>query len=172
MPSWELPAWHCLPQRVRHNCCSDSATRCFHQCKASTASANVCKKGASISAAATHLPSCITQVQRDYEELPADAVPQLRDSLMQLLFKFGTGSPAVRTQLCLAIAALAAHLPAAQWGEGGVLRWLMNRFNGQDPTMAMSCMLELLTVLPQVRCRPFAACLHLAQNLCPTEGVA
>jgi transportin-3 len=90
------------------------------------------------------------QVQRDFEELPADAVPQLRDSLMQLLFRFGTGSPAVRTQLCLAIAALAAHLPAGQWGEGGVLRWLMDKFSGQDPGMAMSCMLELLTVLPQV----------------------
>lgn len=78
-------------------------------------------------------------------------MPQLRDSLMQLLFRFGTGAPAVRTQLCLAIAALAAHLPAAQWGEGGVLRWLMDKFSGQDPGMAMSCMLELLTVLPQVR---------------------
>lgn len=92
----------------------------------------------------------VAQVQRDYEELPPDAVPQLRDSLMQLLFKFGTGAPAVRTQLCLAIAALAAHLPATQWGEGGVLRWLMDKFSGQDPAMAMSCMLELLTVLPQV----------------------
>jgi hypothetical protein len=28
----------------------------------------------------------------------------------------------------------------------------MERFNGQDPATAMSCMLELLTVLPQVRC--------------------
>jgi hypothetical protein len=89
-------------------------------------------------------------VQKDYEELPAEAVPQLRDSLMQLLFKFGAGAPAVRTQLCLAIAALAAHLPAVQWGEGGVLRWLMDKFSSQDPAMAMSCMLELLTVLPQV----------------------
>lgn len=70
---------------------------------------------------------------------------------MQLLFKFGSGAPAVRTQLCLAIAALAAHLPAAFWGEGGALRWLANQFTGQPPEMAMSCMLELLTVLPQVR---------------------
>jgi transportin-3 len=100
-----------------------------------------------------------SQVQRDYEELPPDAVPQLRDSLMTLLFKFGTGSsPAVRTQLCLAIAALSAHLPAGQWGEGGVLRWLMNKFSGQDPAMAMSCMLELLTVLPQVG----GVCVHAA----------
>jgi transportin-3 len=89
-------------------------------------------------------------VQRDYEELPADAVPQLRDSLLQLLLRFGAGAPAVRTQLSLAMAALAAHLPAAQWGEGGVLRWLMDRFAGQEPATAMSCMLELLTVLPQV----------------------
>ncbi|KAF6259150.1 armadillo-type protein [Scenedesmus sp. NREL 46B-D3] len=101
-----------------------------------------------------------TKVQRDYEELPAEAVPQLRDSVLQLLLRFGRGAPAVRTQLCLAMAALAAHLPAAQWSEGGVLRWLMERFNGQDPAVAMSCMLELLTVLPQeadsrkIACRP------------------
>lgn len=92
----------------------------------------------------------LLQVQRDYEELPSDSVPQLRDSLLALLIRFGKGQPAVRTQLCLAMAALAAHLPAAQWGEGGVLRWLMERFNGQEPAVAMSCMLELLTVLPQV----------------------
>eukprot|EP00878_Enallax_costatus_P020398 GHUV01021558.1.p1 GENE.GHUV01021558.1~~GHUV01021558.1.p1 ORF type:complete len:515 (+),score=87.61 GHUV01021558.1:142-1545(+) len=101
-----------------------------------------------------------TKVQRDYEELPLDSVPQLRDSLLALLIKFGKGQPAVRTQLCLAMAALAAHLPAAQWEEGGVLRWLMERFNGQDADIAMSCMLELLTVLPQeadsrkISCRP------------------
>eukprot|EP00879_Flechtneria_rotunda_P018208 GHRR01019098.1.p2 GENE.GHRR01019098.1~~GHRR01019098.1.p2 ORF type:complete len:293 (+),score=112.18 GHRR01019098.1:708-1586(+) len=104
------------------------------------------------------LPSL--QVQRDFEELPPEAVPQLRDSLLQLLLRFGKGTPSVRTQLCLAMAALAAHLPAAQWGEGGVLRWLMERFSGQDPAVAMSCMLELLTVLPQeadsrkISCRP------------------
>lgn len=90
-------------------------------------------------------------MQRDYEELPAEAVPQLRDSLLQLLLKFGSGAPAVRTQLCLSLAALAAHLPAGQWGEGGMLRWLMDRMAGRDPAVAMSCMLELLTVLPQVR---------------------
>lgn len=91
-------------------------------------------------------------------------MPQLRDSLLQLLLRFGHGSPAVRTQLCLAMAALAAHLPAAQWSEGGVLRWLMERFSGQDPAVAMSCMLELLTVLPQVRCGEsmLARCCYLS----------
>jgi hypothetical protein len=107
------------------------------------------------------LVSKLLQVQRDYEELPAESVPQLRDSLLQLLLRFGRGAPAVRTQLCLAMAALAAHLPAAQWSEGGVLRWLMERFNGQDPAVAMSCMLELLTVLPQVRCVSTVAGLQL-----------
>lgn len=96
------------------------------------------------------VPIAALQVQRDYEELPADAVPQLRDSILALLLRFGKGTPAVRTQLCLAMAALAAHLPAAQWSEGGVLRWLMERFAGQDPEIALGCMLELLTVLPQV----------------------
>lgn len=90
-------------------------------------------------------------MQRDYEELPSDSVPSLRDSLLALLLRFGKGAPAVRTQLSLALAALAAHLPAVQWGEGGVVRWLMGRLSSADPEVAMSCMLELLTVLPQAR---------------------
>ena len=53
------------------------------------------------------------QVQRDFEELPQGAAQSLRDSLVTLLVKHCQGNAAVRTQLCLAIAALAAHLPAA-----------------------------------------------------------
>ena len=53
----------------------------------------------------------------------------------------------VRVQLSLAIAALSSHLPAAQWGEGGVVAWLGQHLTGPA---AMACMLEMLTVLPQV----------------------
>ncbi|EFJ48285.1 hypothetical protein VOLCADRAFT_48218, partial [Volvox carteri f. nagariensis] len=52
-----------------------------------------------------------TKVQRDFEELPSDAVDSLRDSLLQLLIRFSKGAPPVRTQLCLALAALAVHVP-------------------------------------------------------------
>lgn len=65
----------------------------------------------------SHCP--LAQVQRDFEELPEEAIPQLRDSLFNLLVRSSKGAPPVRTQLCLALAAMAAHLPAAGWGEGG-----------------------------------------------------
>ncbi|KAI7846036.1 hypothetical protein COHA_000403 [Chlorella ohadii] len=96
-----------------------------------------------------------TKVQRDFEELPAGAALSLRDSLVSLLVKhcqvWGAvmGNAAVRTQLCLAIAALAAHLPAVQWGQQGVVGWLAQRLGGEAQTVSLPCMLELLTVLPQ-----------------------
>ncbi|KAI8470335.1 MAG: armadillo-type protein [Monoraphidium minutum] len=102
-----------------------------------------------------------TKVQRDFEELPPEAVAQLRDSLFALLLRAANArAQAVRTQLALALAALAAHVPAAAWGEGGVLRWFAERFGGQAGDVGLSCMLEMLTVLPQeadsrkIACRP------------------
>ncbi|CAG9460545.1 unnamed protein product [Pedinophyceae sp. YPF-701] len=90
-----------------------------------------------------------TKVEKDLDQLPASAIPQLRDSLVQLLLKFCQGSPPVRTQLCLAIAALAAHLPAVEWGGVGPVRWLADGLGRLDSKIALPCMLELLTVLPQ-----------------------
>jgi hypothetical protein len=90
-------------------------------------------------------------VQRDFEELPQGAAQSLRDSLVTLLVKHCQGNAAVRTQLCLAIAALAAHLPAVQWGPTGVVGWLAQRLGGEAQNVSLPCMLELLTVLPQVR---------------------
>ncbi|GIL53842.1 hypothetical protein Vafri_9477 [Volvox africanus] len=90
-----------------------------------------------------------TKVQRDFEELPQEAVDSLRDSLLQLLIHFSKGAPPVRTQLCLALAALAVHVPAERWGEGGVVRWFAVKFSPLPPDLALPCMLELLTVLPQ-----------------------
>ncbi|KAI3438282.1 hypothetical protein D9Q98_000717 [Chlorella vulgaris] len=90
-----------------------------------------------------------TKVQRDFEELPAGAAGALRDSLVAMLVQHCSGSAAVRTQLCLAIAALAAHLPASQWGPSGVVGWLAQRLGGEPQNVSLPCMLELLTVLPQ-----------------------
>ena len=56
-----------------------------------------------------------TKVQHDVEELPSEALPSLRDSLAGLLLAFGRGAPPVRTQLSLALASLAAALPASEW---------------------------------------------------------
>lgn len=91
------------------------------------------------------------QLQNDYEELPDTAVIlSLRNSLFELLAAFGGGPKAVRTQLCLAVAALAAHMPAHHWGEGGVIQWLTQRLAPLGAAVALPCMLEMLTVLPQV----------------------
>ena len=90
-------------------------------------------------------------MQRDFEELPAQAVDALRASLLDLLVRFATGAMAVRTQLCLAIAAMAAHIPAKQWGQGGVVGWLAENLGRQPQNVALPCMLELLTVIPEAR---------------------
>lgn len=55
----------------------------------------------------------------------------------------------MRTQLSVALAALAAHLPAAEWGPGGAIGWLASHLASQPQEVALPCMLELLTVLPQ-----------------------
>jgi len=91
-----------------------------------------------------------TKVQRDFEELPADAADGLRTSLVTLLLRFSRGAPPVRTQLCLALAAIPPHMPGGSWGDGGVIPWLAQRL-GQDQSGAagMSCLLEMLTVIPQ-----------------------
>eukprot|EP00887_Chlorella_sp_A99_P006855 scaffold2.g6855.t1 len=90
-----------------------------------------------------------TKVQRDFEELPPSAAVGLRDSLLGLLVRHAKGAAPVRTQLSLAVTALAAHLPASEWGPGGVLAWLAQRLGGEPQDVSLPCMLELLTVLPQ-----------------------
>ena len=56
----------------------------------------------------------------------------------------------MRTQLAVATASLAAHLPATEWDGIGALRWLATRISGDgsDPS-SLSCLLELLIVFPQ-----------------------
>ena len=76
----------------------------------------------------------------------------LRDSLMDLLLHYGEGGPLVRIQLCLAFAALVAHVPSEQWSQGGAVQWLLNRLQGQAPTTSIPVMLDLLVILPEVCC--------------------
>lgn len=90
------------------------------------------------------------QVQRDFEELPGNAIGSLRDSLMDLLLRYAASSPMVRVQLCLALAAMAAHVPSNQWGPGGIIQWLMSRLDGVAPETSLPVMLEMLVVLPEV----------------------
>nr|XP_010906804.1 transportin MOS14 isoform X1 [Elaeis guineensis] len=88
-----------------------------------------------------------SKVQRDFEELPSEAFRPLRDSLYTLLKKLSKGPPKVRTQICIAVAALAVHVSVEDWGGGGIVSWLSNEMKAH-PEYILS-FLELLTVLPQ-----------------------
>uniref|UniRef100_A0A0D6R4R4 Uncharacterized protein n=1 Tax=Araucaria cunninghamii TaxID=56994 RepID=A0A0D6R4R4_ARACU len=88
-----------------------------------------------------------TKVQRDFEELPSTTFVPLRDSLKNLLKTFCQGPSKVRTQICLAMAALAMHVPSQDWGGGGILNWLRDELGSQ--TEYILSFLELLIVLPQ-----------------------
>lgn len=99
-----------------------------------------------------------SKLERDFEELPLEAIPQLKQSLVQLLLKFAHGPPPVRTQLCLAMAALVAHLPATEWiiigssisSTGGAVGWLGEQLTtNQSLEVSTQVMLELLLVLPE-----------------------
>lgn len=109
------------------------------------------------------------QVQRDFEELPAAAAEALRRSLLKLVIRFAHGPLPVRTQLCLAIAAMAAHVPSQQWGQGGIVQWLADNVGSQSQDIALPCMLELLTVLPEVHC-VHRAYLHTYLIACPARS--
>ncbi|KAM0892616.1 hypothetical protein ACQ4PT_025616 [Festuca glaucescens] len=88
-----------------------------------------------------------SKVQRDFEELPSEAFRPLQDSLYGLLKKFNKGPPKVRTQICIAIAALAVHVPVEDWGGGGIVNWLGDEMQSQQEFIPG--FLELLIVLPQ-----------------------
>jgi transportin-3 len=100
-----------------------------------------------------------SKLERDFEELPPEAIPQLKQSLVQLLLKFSHGPPPVRTQLCLAMAALVAHLPSTEWiirgntdsfTTGGAVGWLTEQLTTNQPLeVSTQVMLELLLVLPE-----------------------
>ncbi|RXH96288.1 hypothetical protein DVH24_008792 [Malus domestica] len=88
-----------------------------------------------------------SKVQRDFEELPSEAFRPLRDSLNNLLRKFHKGPPKVRTQISIAVAALAVHVRAEDWGDGGIVKWLRDEMNLHPEYIPG--FLELLTVLPE-----------------------
>ncbi|KAJ8753575.1 hypothetical protein K2173_022816 [Erythroxylum novogranatense] len=88
-----------------------------------------------------------SKVQRDFEELPSEAFRPLRTSLNTLLKKFHRGPPKVRTQISIAMAALAVQVPPEDWGDGGIVNWLRDEMNSHPEYVPG--FLELLTVLPE-----------------------
>jgi len=93
-----------------------------------------------------------TKCQRDFEELPEGAAVSLRDSVITLLVRYREGPAPVRTQLSLALAALAVHMNLQSWAVDGeekpnVLRWVYGKLS-HDPAN-VNVILEFVTVLPQ-----------------------
>ncbi|XLR00328.1 hypothetical protein S83_066526, partial [Arachis hypogaea] len=64
-----------------------------------------------------------------------------------LLKKFHKRHPKVRTQISIAVAALAVHVPAEDWGDGGIVKWLRDEMDSHPKYIPR--FLELLTVLPE-----------------------
>jgi len=96
---------------------------------------------------------------------------------VQLLLRFARGAPPVRTQLCLALAALPQHMPAASWGQGGIIQWLARHLTqGQSGSEGVSCLLEMLTVIPeeagsyQAAIRPERRREYLSELMACTSG--
>ena len=88
-------------------------------------------------------------MQRDFEELPGGAAESLRDSLLDLLLAHAASQP-VRTQLCLAVTALVAHMPADKWAPSGSVAWLVQHISKDGKEGALPCLLDLLAILPEV----------------------
>ena len=72
---------------------------------------------------------------------------------MDLLLAHASSHP-VRTQLCLAVAALVAHMPPERWAPSGSVAWLVQHISKDGKEGALSCLLDLLAILPEVSFRP------------------
>ena len=90
------------------------------------------------------------KAQRDLEELPPGVWRDFRGSLTALLVeseqrRYGEQ---ISVQLALALAAVAAHVPAQEWG-GSVIGWLQQSLSAQEQAVALPCLLHVMLVLPQ-----------------------
>ncbi|CAL5389084.1 unnamed protein product [Camellia sinensis] len=86
-----------------------------------------------------------SKVQRDFEELPSEAFRPLRD-LLNLIENISQRPP-LKLEPSLAVAALAVHVPAKDWGDGGIVNWLRDETNSHPE--CIPSFLELLRVLPE-----------------------
>ncbi|CAL5369279.1 unnamed protein product [Camellia sinensis] len=90
-------------------------------------------------------PGFLREVQQDFEELPSEAFRPLRD-LLNLIENISQRPP-LKLEPSLAVAALAVHVPAKDWGDGGIVNWLRDEMNSHPE--CIPSFLELLRVLPE-----------------------
>lgn len=77
----------------------------------------------------------------DLDQLPAESVPALRDSVMNLLVAFASGPRPIQTQLCVCLASLAIQMTG--WKD--VLATVGSALGSN----AGDCVLEFLRILPE-----------------------
>jgi transportin-3 len=79
----------------------------------------------------------------DFYQLPREALPQLRDSILSLLATYAKGPKPIRTQLCVCLANVAIQM--LEWKD--VLQTVVGAL-GSDPN-SIACVLEFIHVLPE-----------------------
>ncbi|GAA6059173.1 hypothetical protein JCM10212_005518 [Sporobolomyces blumeae] len=82
------------------------------------------------------------KISYDLEQLPAEQLLPLRDSLLTALRNFASGPRVILTQLCIALADLALQMTAEQWNDPTAS--MIDMF-GKEPAMA-AALLEFLQV--------------------------
>lgn len=83
----------------------------------------------------------IDQITYDLDQLPPDAVPSLRDSMLNQLAAFASGPRPIQTQLCVGLANLAIQMTS--WKD--VLATVGSTLGSN----AGDCVLEFLKILPE-----------------------
>ncbi|KAL2811687.1 armadillo-type protein [Aspergillus granulosus] len=81
------------------------------------------------------------KIMFDLDQLPAESVVALRDSVLNLLVIFGTGPRPIQTQLCVCLASLAIQM--IQWKDVLVI------VGSSLGSSAGDCVLEFLRILPE-----------------------
>jgi transportin-3 len=79
----------------------------------------------------------------DFYQLPREALPQLRDSILSLLTAYAKGPKPIRTQLCVCLANVAIQM--LEWKD--VMQTVVGAL-GSDPN-SIACVLEFIHVLPE-----------------------
>ncbi|KAK3719285.1 Nuclear import receptor [Vermiconidia calcicola] len=79
----------------------------------------------------------------DFYQLPRESLPQLRDTLFELLASYAKGIRPIRTQLCVCLANLAIQM--LEWGN--VLETVVAKLAGDQTNIAW--VLQFLHVLPE-----------------------
>ena len=77
----------------------------------------------------------------DLDQLPAESVVALRDSVMNLLVAFASGPRPIQTQLCVCLASLAIQM--LEWKD------VLASVGSALGSSAGDCVLEFLKILPE-----------------------